>query len=292
MENLSLFCMTKKGYHVLKVVSKKYPGLISIVVGARDDDIEKDYYDEIKNYCKKNKIIFYDKSDLFKISSSYMLAISWKWMIKSTNTPLIVMHDSLLPKYRGFSPLVTALINGDSKVGVTALFGSEKFDCGDIISQSESVINYPIKIKDAINVIIKNYEELALYIAKKIYKQENINSNTQDDSKASYSLWRDEEDYHIDWNLDSHTIKRFIDAVGYPYNGASTKINDKKVRVLDAIITDDLDIANRQPGKVIYFEKEFPVVVCGKGLIMLTRVVDDTTKTSIFPLKKLRLRLE
>jgi methionyl-tRNA formyltransferase len=60
------------------------------------------------------------------------------------DVPLVVFHDSILPQYRGFNPLVSALINGDSRVGVTAM-GTDEFDKGDIIGQRTIAINIPSK---------------------------------------------------------------------------------------------------------------------------------------------------
>jgi methionyl-tRNA formyltransferase len=57
-----------------------------------------------------------------EICSDFNIAISWRWMLKVSN--LIVIHDSLLPKYRGFSPLVNMLINGEDTLGVTVLFAT------------------------------------------------------------------------------------------------------------------------------------------------------------------------
>jgi methionyl-tRNA formyltransferase len=54
------------------------------------------------------------------------------------------MHDSLLPKYRGFAPLPNALINGEREVGVTALFASEEYDMGDIVCQRRLAVEYPM----------------------------------------------------------------------------------------------------------------------------------------------------
>ena len=50
---------------------------------------------------------------------------------------LIVFHDSVLPKLRGFNPLVTSLINGYEEIGVTVLYGTEDFDRGEIILQKK-----------------------------------------------------------------------------------------------------------------------------------------------------------
>jgi methionyl-tRNA formyltransferase len=49
-------------------------------------------------------------------------------------------------------------------------------------------------------------------------------SAPQADDFATYSIWRDEADYEIDWSSDAQAIQRFINAVGYPYAGARTTV--------------------------------------------------------------------
>jgi len=286
---IALFLMTEKGYRVLEAIEAHFPGMIECVISSRDVHIVKDYYDEIKVFCQQKGIVFLDKAQCEAIKSSYAIAVSWRWLI-DLSTTLIVFHDSLLPKYRGFAPLVSALINGDNRIGVTALFASEEYDRGDIIAQSECTVNYPIKIQNAIQLLSENYKALAIKIVSQIMEGHALNGMEQDDREASYSLWHDEEDYIIDWEKSSEEIKRFIDAVGYPYKGALSILENKKARIIEAEVVDDVHIENRTPGKVIFVKDHKPVVVCGKGLIRIIDLVDAATNASLLPLSKFRIR--
>lgn len=291
-EMIVLFCMTEKGYRVLEVITANFPNIIEYVVASRDPNIEKDYYDQIETFCNENGVKFIDRQKCKTINSSYAIAVSWRWLIDSTSTTLIVFHDSLLPKYRGFAPLVSSLTKGETRIGVTALFATEDYDRGDIIAQSSTSISYPIKIQDAIELLIVNYKELAIEITRKIVEEKILHGVKQDESEASYSLWRDEDDYIIDWGQSAEQIKRFIDAVSYPYKGSMTMIGDKKVRIIEAEVLDDVCIENRIPGKVIFMKANKPVVVCGKGLLMINDIVDDGTNKSLLPFSKFRLRFK
>jgi methionyl-tRNA formyltransferase len=291
-KKVTLFCMTEKGYRVLEALALNFQQVIECVVTSRDPSIEKDYYNEIVAFCKENDIRVHDRKTLKTVNSNYAFAISWRWLIDSSTTTLIVFHDSLLPKYRGFSPLISALTNGDKKIGVTALFATEKYDCGDIIAQSSSPVNYPIKIQRAIELLVKNYTDLAIEITQKIVKETALHGVKQDETKASYSLWRDEKDYYIDWEQDAERIKRFTDAVSYPYKGSLTIIEGKKARILEAEVVENVHIENRTPGKIIFFKQNKPVAVCRKGLLRIVDIVDDETGESLLPFHKFRLRLE
>ena len=81
------------------------------------------------------------------------MAVSWRWMIKHPKNKLIVFHDSILPKYRGFAPLVNMLINGEKEIGVSAIFGADEYD-SEIISE-KTTISYPIKIQKPFRLIMR-----------------------------------------------------------------------------------------------------------------------------------------
>lgn len=291
MKKLTVFAMTKKGKAVVTAIHSKYPEMIAAVIASRDSGMAEDCFEDIRDFCSKNAIIFHDRRDIFSITTDYSLAISWRWLINTDSSRLIVFHDSLLPRYRGFNPLVTALINGDSKIGVTALFATDDYDKGDIIAQSESVIEYPITISEAIEAIQANYVSLGLEVADAIRQGAHFSASPQAEDSASYSLWRDEDDYFIDWTVSATTIKRTIDAVGFPYKGAASVLDGKVVRLLRAVALEDVKIENRKPGKVIFIHDSKPVVVCGQGLLRIDELKDDHG-VSLLPLPKFRMRFK
>jgi len=286
---LSFYVMTFKGFSVLHEVVESFgTDLIDCVIAERDSALDKDYYDEIRDLCLQKNIRFFNRKEQFTIESNYSVLVSWRWMIHDDSRKLIVLHDSLLPKYRGFNPLVTALINGDQEIGVTALYATEDFDRGDIIYQSSVTISYPIKIKDAIEKVVACYVSLVKSVCQDLLNGKQLPSKKQDDEEASYSIWRDEQDYLINWELDAGTIKRTIDALGFPYRGAKSYVGENEIRILEAEIEKDMDIVNRTPGKVITIKENCPLVVCGKGILRITKMVDRFNVE--YHLSKMRVR--
>ena len=288
-KNVTLYVMSQKGYAVVQALIKK--GLLTsedVIVVGRDKNVVNDFADDIIGLCKSKNIICQEKNESTEASTEYLMAIGWRWMLPTIDK-LIILHDSLLPKYRGFLPLVSALMNNDSTIGVTALYANDYYDSGDIIAQSKTDINYPIRIQKLINIIEKNYQKLAINIVRKIKEGESIEGTPQNHDEATYSLWRDDEDYQIDWTQSADDILRFIHAVGTPYLGASSKLNGELVRIIDADIFKDKTIVNRNPGKVIFMEHKKPVVVCGTGLLKLTNIQNEKGE-SMLPLKNFRSR--
>lgn len=289
-KRLTLFLMTRKGFEVLREIGRNYREVLDFVVIGRDRNVRNDYFEEIAELCRQLQIPFYERTDKFDVASDYSMAVSWRWILNLHKSRLIVFHDSILPKYRGFNPLVSYLINGENEIGVTALFASNEYDTGEIISQARSEIAYPIKIAEAIETISRQYGILAKEIAADILHAREISSAAQNESEATYSLWRDEQDYRIDWNRSANEIRRFIDAVGFPYSGASTLFDGEAARILQAEELEDVRIENRQPGKIIFIRDDFPIVVCGTGLIRIESLADDKTGESLLPVKKFRAR--
>jgi len=285
---LSLYLMSEKGLRVLEAVFSQYPELINRVIVGRDSGVENDFSDEIQSYCANHSIPCFDRTNISSNETEYSLAISWRWLIRDSDTQLIVIHDSLLPKYRGFNPLVTALINGDDEIGATALWANENYDCGDIIYQSSFDVDYPLRIADAICEMAKHYQVLSLRIAEALFNAQALPRIIQNEANASYSLWRDEGDYYLDWTLDCEILKRQIDAQGYPYQCSATGLKGKKILIASAAVVDDVDIVNRSPGKVIFVEDGCPIVVCGVGLLKVTEAVWDSDRKSLLPFNKIR----
>lgn len=292
MNSFVLFLMGKKGLSCLEAILSITENNLKKAVFATDKSVENDYSDDIISLCKLHNIPFSNKNefDYNELKDvDYFIAISWRWLINDESNKLIVLHDSILPKYRGFNPLVSALINGENEIGVTAIFANKEFDRGDIIDSKKTSINYPIKIEDAINKISICYQELLVEVIKKI-QHKTIQSIPQNDEEASYSLWRDEEDYFIDWNLDSNTIERTINALGFPYNGAKTIMENQTIILSEAKAIEDINIVNRTPGKVIFMEEGNPIIVCGKGLLKINEMKSLDSK--VIQLSKFRTRLK
>lgn len=201
-----------------------------------------------------------------------------------------------LPKYRGFAPIVTQLINGEKILGVTCFLSENQFDTGDIdkggiASQSSVEISYPIKISEAIDKVCPLYWTLLEKLYPKLFiSGETINCREQNDAEATYSVWRDEDDYKIDWTRDAGYIKRFIDSLGYPYKGAFSFIEEKKIRITQSEIFADVKIETRDTGKVLFIRDDLPVIICGSGLLKILNAHDSDSGNSILPLKKLRTR--
>ncbi|MEP0710492.1 formyltransferase family protein [Algoriphagus sp.] len=289
---ISVFSLGFKGYNALTQLNPAYIPLIDSVVIGRDAGVENDYADELKAWCTSRTIEHFEKeaADQNLPHSNYILLIGWRWLVKeSPDQHFIVLHDSLLPKYRGFNPLVTALIEGDSEIGGTAIFAKGAYDTGNIIVQKKVSLVYPCKIQQAIDLMAKIYLEIVTELFEKISTGQTLTSRNQDEKEATYSLWRDQEDYRINWAQPASRVLRHIHASGSPYKGAFSEAGGFRYRILDAALAEDVEIANRTVGKVIFTRNGNPVIVCQEGLLELTAIVAENGEKVALPNFRVRL---
>ena len=291
MNGVTLYAMSEKGLAVVRRFIDAWPGVLRSVVTARDAAVERDFADEILSMCGKNGIPCGERPDADSIPhASTIIAVSWRWLIDRPASSVVVMHDSLLPRYRGFSPLVSALVNGDTRIGVTALLATGEFDRGPIIGQQWIDITYPVRVAAAIERLITCYVGLTDTLGAMLSQGLELPGHAQDETSASYSLWRDEDDYFVDWSQSAARIRRFIDATGFPYRGAATRMDGETLRILAASELNDVKIENRTPGKVLFLENGRPVVVCGTGLLRIDSLWNEGRTTEVEKLPRFRVR--
>ena len=170
------------------------------------------------------------KPDLI-ITASYGQIIDKK-ILDIPRYDSINLHPSLLPKYRGPSPIQTAILNGDKKTGVSIMLMDEKMDHGPIISQKE----IKISSDDTYQSLEKKLSsESASFLIKILpqYIKGQINPQAQDENQASYSKILTRQDGKIDWSQSAQEIERKIRAF-YPWPGAWTDLNGKRIKILKA----------------------------------------------------------
>lgn len=146
------------------------------------------------------------------------------------------LHPSLLPKYRGPSPIQTAILNGDETTGLTIILMDEKIDHGPIIAQKKMKISP----EDNYQSLEKKLAQLAADFLIEIlpqYFQGKIKTKPQNESKASYTKILTRQDGQIDWQQSAVQIARQVRAF-YPWPGAWTEFNGLRVKILKAKAVD------------------------------------------------------
>ncbi len=142
------------------------------------------------------------------------------------------LHASLLPQYRGAAPINWAIINGETKTGVTTFFLQHKIDTGNIILQEEIEISETDNAETLHDKLMKLGGSVILKTVKQI-ESGNINSTPQNnDSELKLAPKIFKSDTKINWCNSTEYVYNFIRGLS-PYPASWTKINGKFLKIFE-----------------------------------------------------------
>lgn len=173
------------------------------------------------------------------------------------------LHPSLLPKYRGASPIQFAILNNEKKTGVTVMLMDEKMDHGPIVSQKETEISDEETGQTLEEKLSRLAADFLLEILPQ-YLEGKINPQPQDESRATYAKILKRQDGEIDWQKTGQEIEQMARAF-YPWPGAWTILNGKRLKIIK--------------GKAVK-EKNEQAIAAGKGYF-LPEIVQPEGKKSM-----------
>ncbi|WP_431949886.1 methionyl-tRNA formyltransferase [Actinacidiphila sp. bgisy167] len=190
------------------------------------------------------------------------------------------VHDSLLPAYAGFSPIIWALINGEERVGVTAHRMNGELDAGDILLQR----SVPVGPEDTATDLFHRTCDLIAPLVREsldLIASGRAEWTPQDRSRASFFHKRSVEDSRIDWNWPAQDLERLVRAQSDPYPNAFTYHRGERIRIVSAAVSQAR--YGGTPGRVFIREGDGVVVVAGadargghrEGLLVRTIRTDD-----------------
>ena len=183
----------------------------------------------------------------------------------------INVHPSLLPRYRGASPIATAILRGDEITGVTIMLMDKGMDTGPILAQTE----VPISDDDTSGSL---GEKLAKFGSRLLVETLNllieghIKATPQDETKATHTKMIKKEDGQIEWRLSASELWRRVRAFD-PWPGSYTNWRGKRLKLLKVLPLPDGK--NEEPGRVIALSHLSPVCVgvqTGHGVLGLVKV--------------------
>lgn len=235
---------------------------------------------EIQKFCTNNLIPYFVGNPrngrgytfLQAIEVDIILSINYLFIIENDiiSHPLrfaINFHGSKLPKYRGRTPHVWAIINGETEIGVTAHLITEECDAGAIVYQVPVLIDdqcsgadllqkfcsiYPVMVKEVIKMVEVNKIELIDQIHK----------------HATFFGKRTPDDGLISWNWQRQRINNWVRAQANPYPGAFTYLKQTKV-IINKIIYSELGFDNSLANGFVLQGGDNPVIKTPNGGVEL-----------------------
>lgn len=236
---------------------------VSLMANSYDLDLFKPHKLNNKDFKEKIKILEVD----FLIVVAYGKILP-KWLLELPSVSSINIHFSLLPKYRGASPIQSALLNGDKETGITFIEMSEKLDSGNIISTEKTKIfmdDNKVKLETRLtDMSIKKINNVLIESAK-----QNKSSIKQDDSNASYCQKILKVDSITNFNDTSINIfnkfRAFIEWPGLAFYHNDTLIKIHGLEVLDQINTN-------KPGTIYKFDSTGLYINTIDSVIVITHL--------------------
>ncbi len=184
---------------------------------------------------------------------------------------IVNSHFSLLPLWRGADPITFAILNGDSKTGVSLMMIDEGMDTGKILTQKTYQLPKDITTPELTNNLINLSAEL-LYDFVPRYISGEIKPHSQPHpDRATYSRKLSKADSLIDWSKPASQIEREIRAfIGWP--GSKTILFDKEVTITSANETPDTP-PDSEPGDITVSKETSELsVTTSNGSILVNKL--------------------
>jgi len=209
--------------------------------------------------------------ELVQLSCDYIVVAAYGQILPKEileHAPCINLHASILPQYRGASPIQQTLLNGDKKTGVTAMLMEEGLDTGDILAVKSIDVADTMMVEELFDTLTELAAELTLEVLK------NFNEYTpevQNDAEATLCKKITKADGLIDF-ADAQLIYNKYRAFT-PWPGIYLESGLK----LKHITLEETESQN-QSAKILSISKESIVVACKKGSLRIFRVQPQSKK--------------
>lgn len=195
----------------------------------------------------------------------------------------INLHPSLLPKYRGCTPVNAAILNRDKQTAVTIQTLGLKMDEGDILAQTLVELNGKETSESLLNYSAEEGARLICDVIKETAAQGKLPSGTPQSGEASYTSIITKEDGRINWNESAETIEAKIRAY-YPDPGCWCIENGAPLRILEAKIAEGAasgDARDSVPGTVLEFSKSDGILIKTGEKILAVRKLQRQGKNAM-----------
>jgi methionyl-tRNA formyltransferase len=270
-----------------------YPNARMTLFAFEEAATEPQYLDSLKAFADSNDVHFIQARKLHDTqlesfwredSPDLLIAVSWRYMIapsiaRRAARGTFVLHDSILPKYRGFSPTPWAIINGERETGATLFRVTEEavdVDSGPIVGQ----IRIPILDCDDIATVMEKITIAYLDLLGRhlgLLVEGRAITTEQDVSGATYTCRRLPADNRIDWTRTARQIHDLVRATTRPYSGAFTTFQGKKLTVWKASLLPTKTYVGSIKGRVVERRTGIGVVaLAGDGPILIEQVQLDS----------------
>lgn len=179
----------------------------------------------------------------------------------------LCIHASLLPKYRGASPIQHVIIDGEEKTGVTIMQMDAGIDTGDMLYKKE----VPIDSEDDYETLSNKLTVLggeAIIEALPLLTEGKLIPQKQNDEESCYAAMIRKEMGRIDFTRSALEIDRLIRGLT-PWPSAYTGYKGKQLKIWKAVPLPEEPVAGHAPGELLRVEKDAVTVATGDGALKI-----------------------
>lgn len=191
-------------------------------------------------------------------------------VLKLPKYECINAHGSLLPKYRGASPVQQSILDGELVTGVTIMKMDIGMDTGDMITKVEVPIDENIDTDGLMMELAKAGGELLVNTIPD-YVDGKIIPVKQDEAIATHCSMIKPEDGIFNWNDSALTIHNKVRAFK-TWPGAQTSLDGKKLKVYETRVYRDATFDEVKPGTIVKAHKGDLIVACGEGYLKINEL--------------------
>ena len=223
------------------------------------------------------------------------IVVGWYWLIARSTLASVPagfhgIHNSALPRYRGGSPLVWQMINGEPRAGFSIFQLTPGMDDGPIWARG----SVPIGPEDHIADVLRNLEHESVPAFCKVYERlldgRDLPEAQQEDN-TSFCAQRTAADGLIDWSLPAPRVFDFVRAQSEPYPGAFTHLQGDKLIIWRARVFEHPYFGT--PGQIVRVASPGVHVICGGGtaLTLLDVQINEVRGTPSDLIRSANVRL-
>lgn len=214
------------------------------------------------------------------VTAAYGQILSQKFLAIPARATINI-HPSLLPHYRGATPVPAALLNGDRRTGVSVLFTVKALDAGALISLAESDI-LPEETAGALTGRMFDLGGSELIKALQKLRDQHFKGTPQDDAQATYCGKIEKADGHIDWGRDGVVNHNRFRAF-HPWPGSFSFFNGKRVSFLELSLPANNSVQgplpSDAPGSFIFSKPLAGLLVrSGNGFLVIRKLQPEGGK--------------
>lgn len=189
----------------------------------------------------------------------------------------INIHPSLLPRWRGTSPVQFAIWKGDAETGVSIMKLVHKMDAGPVIKIEKIPLPKTMTHEMLNQKLWALGSKLVVGALDELSRTDELPLHDQNDLDATYTKMLSREDGRIDWGQEAAAIDRQIRALN-PWPGVWTMLDNRRIKILEAAIADYS--SDQAPGYIINKQGD---TCCGNNTILrLIKIQPENAKPMHF----------